>query len=113
MNCPTCRAGVELTWARYLKSVSGRHACPRCATVFRFRTDRRYWLLWLDVVAAALITGYALDGLFVSGAGVGRASRAGALIVVAVPIVIWGAVFLVLNRRALNRLDTRAAGRDR
>lgn len=38
MRCPYCNQEFPLTWARYWRSPTGRHICPRCQKPSRFRT---------------------------------------------------------------------------
>jgi hypothetical protein len=106
MVCPNCESIVELTWTRYLKSLSGRHDCPRCDTKFKFRIPRRYWLLWLDVFAGGVFTTLGLNYLLGDGSRFAHSDTAIMLIVVVVPVLIWGSIFMVLNRKILNRLET-------
>jgi len=108
MDCPNCHAIVELTWARYLKSFSGRHECPRCAATFRSRIPWRYWVLWFDILIAAILSELGLMHLIDTPYIYTWADALAPPLVIAIPTLFWGAVFLVLNRRALNRLESRA-----
>lgn len=98
---------VALTWRRYLRSLSGRHACPRCDTTFRLQITRRYLLLWVDILAVAIITGALTRMLLIMRFDFARNDMRVLTAMIAVPALIWGSVFLVLNRRALDRLDTK------
>ena len=109
MKCPRCGLHIELSWSRYLRSVSGRHTCPACATTFRFRLTKTYLLLWLDMIAFALLTG-AIVHIVLQNHDVYAAGDPQLLALsVVIPVAIWGSVFLALNRRALERLDTKFA----
>jgi len=110
VKCPRCGLHIELSWSRYLRSVSGRHTCPACATTFRFRLTKTYLLLWLDMIAFALLTG-AIVRIVLQERGVYATGDPQLLALsVVIPVSIWGSVFLALNRRALARLDTKFAG---
>lgn len=107
MNCPACATSIELTWSRYLRSISGRHTCPACATTFRFKLTKTYLLLWLDIIAVALITGVILRVVLAERYGYADSGPQLFALSLAVSVSIWGGVFLALNRRALDRLDTK------
>lgn len=112
MNCPACATSIELTWSRYLRSVSGRHTCPACATVFRFKLTKSYLLLWLDIIALALITAAIVRTVLLEHYGYAADDPRTLALSVAIPVWVWGSVFLALNRRALGRLATqRVRGR--
>jgi len=109
MNCPNCAHGVDLTWSRYLRSVSGRHVCPRCGQRFRLQITPAYLLLWLDIIAVAVFTWVGLHTVLVYGFGYAFADPAVAISLILFPALVWGTVFLFLNRRALNKLATKPA----
>lgn len=109
MNCPACALNIELSWSRYLRSVSGRHTCPACATTFRFRLTKAYLLLWLDIIALALITGAGVCIVLTERYGYVADDPQLLALSVIIPVSLWGSVFLALNRRALDRLDTQPA----
>lgn len=106
MNCPACATSIELDWSRYLRSVSGRHTCPACATVFRFKLTKSYLLLWLDIIALAVITAAIVHGVLLERYGYAVDDSRALNLSVAVAVLVWGGVFLALNRRALDRLAT-------
>jgi hypothetical protein len=100
---------VERSWTTYSKSLSGRHDCPLCDTQFKFTIPRRYWFLWLDiVVAAGVFTTVGLNYVSVMDPNSRTVILMPSSIVISVPVLVWGTLFLVLNRRILNRLDTEA-----
>lgn len=105
MICPACKAALELSWRRYLRSLSGKHVCPYCAATFRFKITLKYLQLWLDILIAAVCTCiglfFGLEYWFPYLAIDVQAM----FMIVLTSVSIWGTVFLVLNRRALNRLD--------
>jgi hypothetical protein len=107
MNCPACTTSIELTWSRYLRSISGRHTCPVCATVFRFKLTKAYLLLWLDIIALALITAATVRTILPELFGYAPDDLRVLALSVAIPVFVWGTVFLASNRRALGRLATR------
>ncbi len=107
MNCPTCATCIELNWSRYLRSVSGRHTCPACATTFRFKLTGTYLLLWLDIIVIALITGMIVRIVLTEQFAYAADDPQLLALSVVVPVSIWGSVFLALNRRALDRLETK------
>lgn len=107
MNCPACAMRIKLSWSRYLRSLSGRHTCPACATVFSFRLTKSYLLLWLDIIALALITAALVRTALLEYLGYAVDDRRALALSIALPVIVWGSVFLALNRRALERLATR------
>ncbi len=107
MNCPACTTSIELTWSRYLRSISGRHTCPACAAVFRFKLTKAYLLLWLDIIALALITAASVRTVLLEHFGSVPDDLRVLALSVAIAVFVWGNVFLALNRRALERLTTR------
>ena len=114
MNCPVCAMTIELTWSRYLRSVSGRHTCPACRTIFRFKLTKSYLLLWLDIIALALITGAIVRIVLQERYAYATDDPQLLVLSVVVPVSIWGSVFFALNRRALARLETKPVrGRER
>lgn len=109
MNCPSCTTRIELSWSRYLRSLSGRHTCPACATTFRFKLTKSYLLLWLDIIAVALITGIIVRIVLTERFAYAPDDPQLLVLSIIVPVSIWGSVFLAVNRRALDRLETKPA----
>ncbi len=110
MNCPTCKKRIELNWSRYLRSVSGRHTCPACATTFGFKLTKSYLLLWLDIIVVALLTGMIVRIVLTEKFAYAPDDPQLLALSVVIPVSVWGSVFLALNRRALDRLETKPAG---
>ena len=108
MKCPTCETTVELSWSRYLKSIRGIHDCPKCSTIFKIKITRRYLLLWLDIIIAGVFTAAGLNHFLIGRYGYAHDDPVVLSILIIVPTLIWGTVFLVLNRCALNRLNSKA-----
>ena len=55
MKCPYCNHEFPLTWARYLGAPAGRHVCPDCRRVSRFRWTAASWLRQLAMVCAGAV----------------------------------------------------------
>jgi Mn2+/Fe2+ NRAMP family transporter len=66
-------------------------------------------LLWLDIIAGALITGAVVRVVLTERYGYAADDRQLLALSVVVPVSIWGSVFLAFNRRALDRLETKPA----
>jgi len=56
LQCPSCRAAVELTWGRYLRAPDGGFPCPACGIRLIQRPRRWHWaaLACLFALGAAL-----------------------------------------------------------
>lgn len=78
--------------------------------MFRFKLTKAYLMLWLDIIALALLTMAVVRAVLLGPYGYAANDPRVAGLAVAVPVCVWGGVFLVLNRRALDRLATRAVG---
>ena len=64
-------------------------------------------MLWVHIILAALYSA-ALLRMFLSDVShPSLLATTPAWLSISLPAVVWGSVFLVLNRRALDRLDTR------
>lgn len=107
MRCPKCQTVSELSWSRYMRSLSGRHRCLECDAVFRFSLTAEYWKLWSKTILAAIYSGLIINIFFVQPGSPFQSEFAALAISIVFPTLFWGTVFLVLNRRALDRLDTR------
>ncbi|MFT4582706.1 MAG: hypothetical protein ACI915_001299 [Gammaproteobacteria bacterium] len=70
--------------------------------------SRRCWFLWLDIVAAGVFTTIGLNYVSVMDPNSRTVILMLSSIVISVPVLVWGTLFLVLNRRIINRLDTEA-----
>lgn len=78
--------------------------------MFRFKLTKAYLMLWLDIIALALLTMAVVRAVLLGPYGYAANDPRVAGLAVAVPVFVWGSVFLVLNRRALDRLATKPAG---
>jgi len=85
------------------------YASAKCAIKLKFKIPRRYWLLWSDTCAPAILTAIGLNFLLLEGFDLARRDPLVVSIVISVPILIWGSVLLVRNRRALNHIETETA----
>ena len=45
MTCPHCHHSFPLTWGRYARSPLGRHTCPSCHKLSKFKLTLAYCLL--------------------------------------------------------------------
>ena len=45
MICPYCNHSFPLTWSRYARSPRGRHTCPSCHKLSKFKLTLSYCLL--------------------------------------------------------------------
>ncbi|SRR5258706_8874947 len=59
MTCPHCNHSFPLTWRRYAKSPLGKHTCPACGRVSRFRWTVSYvtfvLIAWIVFLAVAFV----------------------------------------------------------
>lgn len=59
MICPHCEHLFPLTWRRYGKSLLGKHICPACGRISRFRLTASYFAFvlgaWIFFFALALV----------------------------------------------------------
>ena|ERR1700722_20483910 len=64
MTCPHCHHLFPLTWGRYVSSPLGKHVCPSCGRMSKFRMTVFY--LAFIVVTWVALTSLAIGlGLFV------------------------------------------------
>jgi membrane protein YdbS with pleckstrin-like domain len=59
MTCPHCNHSFPLTWRRYASSPTGKHICPSCNRVSKFKWTVAYITLvtvaWIAFVAIVFV----------------------------------------------------------